>query len=82
MKIIDIVLVVACAVVIGKACNMAYASDVVDSIPADIRERMIMADPGCTDMYRMAKVWNEKRDSILAEVEYEQWWMEEYGHEE
>ena len=34
-----------CVVVMSKACQMEYACNVVDSIPCEIRERIIEENP-------------------------------------
>ena len=61
---------------ITKACEMDYNSSIVDSIPVEIRDRIIEYRPECVNMDLLAKFWIEKGDSVVkfiaAEQEYEE----------
>lgn len=71
-----IVLGIVLVVMIIRACQMEYVCDVVDSIPHDIKERILNDHPECVDIDVLADFWVNKGDSIVAEIvaeqEYEQ----------
>lgn len=83
MKIINILLAAGFAVVMVKACNLSYVYDVVDSIPSEIRLRIIESDPRMVDPKLLAEYWQEHGDSIVQEIsreqEYERWCNEEFA---
>lgn len=55
-----------------RACQMEYVCDVVDSIPPEIRERILNNHPECVDIDVLADFWVNKGDSIVAEIVAEQ----------
>lgn len=75
-QICKIVLGIVLVVMIIRACQMEYVCDVVDSIPHDIKERILNDHPECVDIDVLADFWVNKGDSIVdeivAEQEYEQ----------
>lgn len=75
-QICKIVLGIVLVVMIIRACQMEYVCDVVDSIPHDIKERILNDHPECVDIDVLADFWVNKGDSIVAEIvaeqEYEQ----------
>lgn len=73
MKLIcKIVLGIVLVVMIIRACQMEYVCDVVDSIPHDIKERILNDHPECVDIDVLADFWVNKGDSIVAEIVAEQ----------
>nr|DAK92079.1 MAG TPA: BLM protein [Caudoviricetes sp.] len=71
-QICKIVLGIVLAVMIIRACQMEYVCDVVDSIPYDIKERILNDHPECADIDVLADFWVNKGDSIVAEIVAEQ----------
>lgn len=75
-QICKIVLGIVLVVMIIRACQMEYVCNVVDSIPHDIKERILNDHPECVDIDVLADFWVNKGDSIVAEIvaeqEYEQ----------
>lgn len=71
-QICKIVLGIVLAVMIIRACQMEYVCDVVDSIPHDIKERILNDHPECVDIDVLADFWVNKGDSIVAEIVAEQ----------
>ena len=59
-------LVVVCLVF--RACRLEYVCNIVDSIPVEIRERIIEERPECTDIGVLADFWVSKGDSVVEEV--------------
>lgn len=81
MKYLKIIGVAICVVVMSKACQMEYACNVVDSIPCEIRERIIEENPECVNIDVLAEYWIANGDSLVAEIEAEQEYereLEEY----
>lgn len=72
MKILKIMGLVSFGVVLFKACQMNYISDVVDSIPAEIRLRIIDENPQCRNMDTLAEYWQTKGDSLVDAIAKEQ----------
>lgn len=62
-----------------KACHMNYICDVVDSIPEEIRERIIEENPRCVDVDVLAEYWKTKGDSLILEIAAEQEYEREWG---
>lgn len=71
-QICKIVLGIVLVVMIIRACQMEYVCDVVDSIPHDIKERILNDHPECVDIDVLADFWINKGDSIVAEIVAEQ----------
>lgn len=71
-QICKIVLGIVLVVMIIRACQMEYVCDVVDSIPHDIKERILNDYPECVDIDVLADFWVNKGDSIVAEIVAEQ----------
>lgn len=71
-QICKIVLGIVLVVMIIRACQMEYVCDVVDSIPHDIKERILNDHPECVDIDVLADFWVNKGDSIVAEIVAEQ----------
>lgn len=71
-QICKIVLGIVLVVMIIRACQMEYVCDVVDSIPPEIRERILNDHPECVDIDVLADFWVNKGDSIVAEIVAEQ----------
>lgn len=71
-----IILGIALTILMIRACQMEYACDVVESIPPEIKERILDHHPECVDIDVLADFWVNKGDSIVdeivAEQEYEQ----------
>lgn len=81
MKCLKIIGVAICVIVMPKACQMEYACDVVDSIPSEIRERIVEENPECVNVDVLAEYWIAKGDSLVAEIAAEQEYereLEEY----
>lgn len=81
MKYLKIIGVAICVVVMSKACQMEYACNVVDSIPCEIRERIIEENPECVNIDVLAEYWIANGDSLVAVIEAEQEYereLEEY----
>ena len=81
MKYLKIIGVAICIVVMSKACQMEYACNVVDSIPCEIRERIIEENPECVNIDVLAEYWIANGDSLVVEIEAEQEYereLEEY----
>ena len=81
MKYLKIIGVAIFVVVMSKACQMEYACNVVDSIPCEIRERIIEENPECVNIDVLAEYWIANGDSLVAEIEAEQEYereLEEY----
>ena len=55
-----------------KACRLNYVCDVVDSIPKEIRERIITEHPECANIDLLVKFWETKGDSLVSEIVQEQ----------
>ena len=51
---------------------MNYVCDVVDSIPKEIRERIITEHPECANIDLLVKFWETKGDSLVSEIVQEQ----------
>ena len=66
--------IVGCVIVILtlKACRLNYVCDVVDSIPKEIRERIITEHPECANIDLLVKFWETKGDSLVSEIVQEQ----------
>ena len=66
--------IVGCVIVILtlKACRLNYVCDVVDSIPKEIRERIITEHPECANIDLLVKFWETKGDSLVSEIAKEQ----------
>lgn len=77
MKTLKIIAGCAFAIFMIKACQMDYTCNVVDSIPYEIRERIIAEHPECVDIDVLADFWITKGDSLVAEIAKEQE-LEEY----
>ena len=71
-QICKIVLGIVLVIMIIRACQMEYVCDVVDSIPHDIKERILNDHPECVDIDVLADFWVNKGDSIVAEIVAEQ----------
>lgn len=71
-RICKIVLGIVLAILMVRACQMEYVCDVVDSIPHDIKERILNDHPECVDIDVLADFWVNKGDSIVAEIVAEQ----------
>lgn len=67
-----IILGIALTILMVRACQMEYVCDVVDSIPPEIRERILNNHPECVDIDVLADFWVNKGDSIVAEIVAEQ----------
>lgn len=67
-----IILGIALIILMVRACQMEYVCDVVDSIPPEIRERILNNHPECVDIDVLADFWVNKGDSIVAEIVAEQ----------
>lgn len=67
-----IILGIALTILMVRACQMEYVCDVVDSIPPEIRERILNNHPECVDIDVLADFWANKGDSIVAEIIAEQ----------
>ena len=81
MKFLKYIFIAAAAILMLKACQMEYACNVVDSIPEEIRERIIAENPECSDIDALAAYWLTNGDSLVAEIEAEQEYereLEEY----
>ena len=81
MKFLKYIFIAAAAVFMLKACQMEYACNVVDSIPCEIRERIIEENPECVNIDVLAEYWIANGDSLVAEIETEQEYereLEEY----
>lgn len=81
MKLLKYILIAVSAVFMLKACQMEYTCNVVDSIPEEIRERIIAENPECSDIDILAEYWLTNGDSLVAEIEAEQEYereLEEY----
>ena len=81
MKLLKYILIAVSAVFMLKACQMEYACNVVDSIPCEIRERIIEENPECVNIDVLAEYWIANGDSLVAEIEAEQEYereLEEY----
>ena len=73
MKKIFYVIVVCVIVKLTlKACRLNYVCDVVDSIPKEIRERIITEHPECANIDLLVKFWETKGDSLVSEIVQEQ----------
>lgn len=55
-----------------KACRLNYVCDVVDSIPKEIRERIITEHPECANIDLLVKFWETIGDSLVSEIAKEQ----------
>lgn len=71
-QICKIILGIVLAAMMMRACQMEYVCDVVDSIPPEIRERILNDHPECVDIDVLADFWVNKGDSIVAEIVAEQ----------
>ena len=67
-----IILGIALTILMVRACQMEYVCDVVDSIPPEIKERILNHHPECVDIDVLADFWVNKGDSIVAEIIAEQ----------
>lgn len=67
-----IILGIALTILMVRACQMEYVCDVVDSIPPEIKERILDHHPECVDIDVLADFWVNKGDSIVAEIVAEQ----------
>lgn len=59
--------IVGCVIVILtlKACRLNYVCDVVDSIPKEIRERIITEHPECANIDLLVKFWETLKEIPL-----------------
>lgn len=71
-QICKITLGIVLAAMMMRACQMEYVCDVVDSIPPEIRERILNDHPECVDIDVLADFWVNKGDSIVTEIVAEQ----------
>ena len=62
--------IVGCVIVILtlKACRLNYVCDVVDSIPKEIRERIITEHPECANIDLLVKFWETIGDSLFLKL--------------
>ena len=67
-----IILGIALTILMIRACQMEYACDVVESIPPEIKERILDHHPECVDIDVLADFWVNKGDSIVDEIVAEQ----------
>ena len=67
-------IIVGCVIVVLtlKTCHLNYVCDVVDSIPKEIRERIVTEHPECADIDLLVKFWETKGDSLVSEIVQEQ----------
>ena len=60
------------AIVMLRACMLEYYCNIVDTIPDEIKERIIHEHPECVEIKNLAEFWIEHGDSLVSEIAMEQ----------